>query len=402
MKITTSYTQTPNYIYDNLLQHLTGSQAAVVSVIVRQTAGWHRDASYLSITQLAALSGKHRSTIIRAVRELERACVIRKHVSGGVGRQSSLYALADISHITSISQQSSREMSQSLSIGEQNQKKTYRKKRIASLNADQSASNFPANIANLSPQKDNKIFEKSSSDFLKNDRLKEPAPSQNATGLLARNPLIINDPKKGVPVAFCDYIKERKQKERTTAAALSHDETSKRAQEQESSRARELKSKSPLPSAKKSTHKIDNSSADDKKSTHKINDRLCLSELSVSEATIRWIYNHYNDIIINDAKSWILANLNKIKCVDAALKWACKERPLLKKQVSQDLVDERRKKALNVFDGQRMGVGVWCACNSYLEYVVGSTSHVIQVRYDDNDYVDRVREIIDKYKTTKR
>lgn len=386
MKNIISYTQTPNCIYDNLLQHLSGSQAAVVSVIVRQTAGWHRESSYISISQLAAQAGKHRSTIIRAVRELERAGVISKRVVGDRGRQASEYMLADATYITALTQQSSSEMSRSLSQGEQNQKKTYKKKRLASLIIDQSCSSFP-------PQNGKEIFEKSTKDFLKNDETKASDPSQNATGPLSRNPLIISDPPRGGPVAFCDYTKERKQEKETTsaagAAALSRNHKkateSDRAQEQESNLSRD-----------KSRATRDNSKSDHK---HKIDDRLNLSDLGLTDATIRWLYNHYNDSIIADAIAWIIANRESIRTtVDQAIKWACKERPVIKQVVSQETVAERKRKALDVFDGKRMGVGSWCACNSYIEYVVGgATSHVMQVRYDDNDYVDRVREIIDKY-----
>jgi len=386
MKNIISYTQTPNCIYDNLLQHLSGSQAAVVSVIVRQTYGWHRDSSYISISQLAARAGRDRRTVMRAVKELERSGVISKRVVGEMGRQASEYMLADATYITALTRQSSLEMSRALAVGEQNQKKTYKKKRLASLEIDQSSSS-------LLPKNDKENLEKSTKDFLKNDEVRASDQGHFAPGPLTLNPLIINDHKKMGPGAKCPPLKEIKQEKETTsaagAAALSRNQTkateSDRAKEQESYLSRD---KSRVTSR---DHKSDHK--------HKIDDRLDLASLGVTDATIRWLYNHYNDSIIADAQGWIIANRESIRTtVDQTIRWACKERPVVKQVVSQETIAERQRKAVDVFDGKQMGVGSWCACNNYIEYVVGgATSQVIQVRYDASDYVALVRAIIDKY-----
>jgi len=65
--------QFPNILIDELAKHLTPTEFLLLSIIIRKTRGWHREADKISISQFMELSGiKSKATIYKALERLTR------------------------------------------------------------------------------------------------------------------------------------------------------------------------------------------------------------------------------------------------------------------------------------------------------------------------------------------
>ncbi|KKM62164.1 hypothetical protein LCGC14_1524490 [marine sediment metagenome] len=64
------YTQYPNVIIDKYMRDMTGAEIKVISLIVRQTMGWHRDKDRLSNGQITDKTGLSLNAVKEAVRVL--------------------------------------------------------------------------------------------------------------------------------------------------------------------------------------------------------------------------------------------------------------------------------------------------------------------------------------------
>lgn len=101
-----NYTQSPNQFYDEIMPQITSlAELKVTDVIIRQTFGFHRDESELSISLLMKLTGLSRQAAVDGVtRGMERGTITRRPKAQGF-----LYRLQlvnDLDHHDSSSQQS--------------------------------------------------------------------------------------------------------------------------------------------------------------------------------------------------------------------------------------------------------------------------------------------------------
>lgn len=61
------FTPFPNVILDRVMPHLSDTELRVLSVIVRQTFGWHQDRKWLSHALLKRLTGRESAAVSRAI-----------------------------------------------------------------------------------------------------------------------------------------------------------------------------------------------------------------------------------------------------------------------------------------------------------------------------------------------
>lgn len=88
-----NYTQTPNDLFDYWLPLLGEVELKVLLVIFRQTFGWHREKTKISISYLQKMTGSNRTNVSSAVQSLHNKGVILKTVSGNNGTQITEYQL---------------------------------------------------------------------------------------------------------------------------------------------------------------------------------------------------------------------------------------------------------------------------------------------------------------------
>jgi phage replication O-like protein O len=94
MKITPpNYTQTPNDLFDKWLPHLGEAELKVLLVIMRKTFGWHKIRDFISISQLASITGMLEETVVKAAKSLQIKGVIKRIVVGQKGKQQTIYEL---------------------------------------------------------------------------------------------------------------------------------------------------------------------------------------------------------------------------------------------------------------------------------------------------------------------
>jgi len=71
------YTKIANELLEAICRlHLSGNQWKVLHAIIRQTYGWHRKADWISGSQIAEITGLHRSRVCEALQALQRRRVI--------------------------------------------------------------------------------------------------------------------------------------------------------------------------------------------------------------------------------------------------------------------------------------------------------------------------------------
>ena len=79
-----NHTQTPNAFFDEMLAEIdTMSELKVTLVIIRQTFGWHKDADFVSLTQLEEMTGMERQQVVAGCKAaIARGYVWREKVGG--------------------------------------------------------------------------------------------------------------------------------------------------------------------------------------------------------------------------------------------------------------------------------------------------------------------------------
>ena len=90
-----NYTQIPNVYFDEIMQHLNGSENLVFLVIMRKTFGWKKNKDKISYTQIIKMSGLAKSTVCSALKTLEEMGYIILEKNG----QSIFYSV-NISDVT--------------------------------------------------------------------------------------------------------------------------------------------------------------------------------------------------------------------------------------------------------------------------------------------------------------
>ena len=74
-----NYTQTPNLLFDELMKDMSEAELKVTLAVIRKTFGWHKEADLLSISQLVALTGMSRPSVIDGVSAgVERGFIVRE------------------------------------------------------------------------------------------------------------------------------------------------------------------------------------------------------------------------------------------------------------------------------------------------------------------------------------
>ena len=86
------YTKFPNLYTDTIKPRLTGTQKAICDVVIRLTTGWHQETAAISTTEFVEKSGRARSGIIEAKKELI-AIGLLVEVYHGIGTRSSRWKL---------------------------------------------------------------------------------------------------------------------------------------------------------------------------------------------------------------------------------------------------------------------------------------------------------------------
>ena len=90
------YTQYPNVIIDKHMRDMTGAEMKVISLIVRQTMGWHKDKDRLSNGQITDRTGLSLNAVKEAVRALvEKDLIIM--IRTGKGKSIKTYYELNVS-----------------------------------------------------------------------------------------------------------------------------------------------------------------------------------------------------------------------------------------------------------------------------------------------------------------
>jgi hypothetical protein len=74
--------QTPNFLVDKLLCHLSGPQAKVLMVLCRKTFGWNKREDVISFGQFRDIAGVSRSSAVDALRVLVNSGLVTKAARG--------------------------------------------------------------------------------------------------------------------------------------------------------------------------------------------------------------------------------------------------------------------------------------------------------------------------------
>jgi phage replication O-like protein O len=73
-----NYTQVPNDLFDILMQYMDGAELKVVLAIVRQTIGYHREATKFSIKKLSEMTGLCHNSVSAGADAAEKRGLIRR------------------------------------------------------------------------------------------------------------------------------------------------------------------------------------------------------------------------------------------------------------------------------------------------------------------------------------
>lgn len=77
-----NHTQIPNTLLDDLMQFMECSELKVTLAICRQTFGWHKKEDELSLSQLKAMTGLSRQSVITGIEDGMRRGVIKRRPRG--------------------------------------------------------------------------------------------------------------------------------------------------------------------------------------------------------------------------------------------------------------------------------------------------------------------------------
>ena len=75
----TTHTQVSNGFIEKTMNRLSGAAVKCFLAICRNTIGWHKDADYISITQIQGMTGLSNTSVVKGIDELEKAeCIIKE------------------------------------------------------------------------------------------------------------------------------------------------------------------------------------------------------------------------------------------------------------------------------------------------------------------------------------
>lgn len=100
-----NYTQVPNEFFDQMIELKTDSEKTILSIIIRETFGWHRDWTQMSITKLMGITTFTRRTVCIATNKLVKNGYLIKQKNGPNGKQESWYKLNVEGHVSNNSYQ---------------------------------------------------------------------------------------------------------------------------------------------------------------------------------------------------------------------------------------------------------------------------------------------------------
>ena len=88
-----NYTQSPNVAYDEIMATLTGPEWKVLSKIIRETFGWHRDWKNITLTDFEKSCGMARNSVLSGVEGLLKKNLIKKKQKGPGNHLESYYQI---------------------------------------------------------------------------------------------------------------------------------------------------------------------------------------------------------------------------------------------------------------------------------------------------------------------
>lgn len=92
MKLIPNSFQMPNAFVDEVMVKLNDPAVKIYLVIVRKTRGWHKEFDSISLSQFERFTGKSRPTVVKSLKELTKAGLVKKVASS---RNGEAYALND-------------------------------------------------------------------------------------------------------------------------------------------------------------------------------------------------------------------------------------------------------------------------------------------------------------------
>lgn len=75
-----AYTKVPNFIIEQRMANLKGSELKVALAICRKTYGFHKELDGIALSQIKELTGLGKNTVIRALRNLIKQKIINRYV----------------------------------------------------------------------------------------------------------------------------------------------------------------------------------------------------------------------------------------------------------------------------------------------------------------------------------
>lgn len=88
-----NYTQSPNIAYDEIMGKITGAEWKVLSKIIRETFGWHRNVSKITLKDFEKSTGLTRKHVISGINKLLNKGLIKKRKKGPKNRIESYYEI---------------------------------------------------------------------------------------------------------------------------------------------------------------------------------------------------------------------------------------------------------------------------------------------------------------------
>lgn len=93
--IADNFTKFPNSFIDSCMSQLSDPAFKILAVITRKTVGWNKDVDCISLTQFEKMTGKSRSTVVKALNELLEKKLIKTGTTRHCGKEYSLTGNTD-------------------------------------------------------------------------------------------------------------------------------------------------------------------------------------------------------------------------------------------------------------------------------------------------------------------
>lgn len=89
------YTQIPNVIFDEWMQHLSAAELQIIMIVCRKTFGWHKDQDAISYSQFAEILNVDKAHVIRVIKRLvDKGFLVKKvRVAPDGNAQANVYGL---------------------------------------------------------------------------------------------------------------------------------------------------------------------------------------------------------------------------------------------------------------------------------------------------------------------